>query len=154
MARNGRTGVDATKHRKKAFLDAYSNLGNITAAAEVANVARADHYLWVKDDPQYLADFAAAEETAIQVMEREAHRRAVLGVEKPVYQGGHLVGSVQEYSDTLLIFLLKGKRPERYRERFDIQLSPSETMKRIAAEAGMEPEQLMAEAESILSGGK
>jgi hypothetical protein len=29
------------------------------------------------------------------------------------------VGFIQEYSDTLLIFLLKGLRPEKYRERFE-----------------------------------
>jgi hypothetical protein len=52
-------------------------------------------------------------------LEQEARRRAHDGVRKPVYQGGKRVGYIQEYSDTLLIFLLKGLRPEKYRERFE-----------------------------------
>ena len=54
------------------------------------------------------------------VLEPEAIRRAVEGVEKPVYQGGELVGYVREYSDTLLIFLLKGGKPHKYRENIKI----------------------------------
>lgn len=52
-------------------------------------------------------------------LEREAMRRAHEGVRKPVYQGGKRVGFIQEYCDTLLIFLLKGLRPEKYREWFE-----------------------------------
>ena len=57
------------------------------------------------------------------MLEDEAVRRAKDGVERPVYQGGKLVGHVQEYSDTLLIFLLKGARPEKYRDRVQRELS-------------------------------
>ncbi len=53
----------------------------------------------------------------------EAVRRAVEGTEKPVYQQGRLVGHVQEYSDTLLIFLLKGRRPEKYGEKLRQEIS-------------------------------
>lgn len=145
--------ADKTVQRKKAaFLAAYSTLGNLSATERETGIARQRHHEWVKADPTYLADFLVAQEQAIDALESEARRRAVEGVEKPVYQGGKLVGGIREYSDTLLIFLLKGARPERYRERYDIQISPSDAIKRIAAEAGMEPEQLMAEAEAILAG--
>ena len=51
------------------------------------------------------------------VLEDEAVRRAKEGVEEPVYQGGKLVGHVQKYSDTLLIFLLKGAKPQKYGDK-------------------------------------
>lgn len=60
-------------------------------------------------------------------MEQEAFRRAVEGTEKPVFgsmgfrMGSGEIGRVREYSDTLLIFLLKGARPEKYRERTEIR---------------------------------
>jgi len=38
---------------------------------------------------------------------------------KPVYHGGKRVGFIREYSDVLLIFLLKGLRPAKYRERVE-----------------------------------
>ena len=50
-------------------------------------------------------------------LEDEARRRALQGVEKPVFREGRQVGTVTEYSDTLLIFLLKARRPEKFRDR-------------------------------------
>ena len=54
-------------------------------------------------------------------LEDEALRRAFHGSERPVFQGKELVGYVRDYSDTLLIFMLKARRPEKYRERFTPQ---------------------------------
>ena len=49
-------------------------------------------------------------------MEREAARRAYHGVEEPVFHKGEVCGSIRKYSDTLMIFLLKARRPEVYRD--------------------------------------
>jgi hypothetical protein len=49
-------------------------------------------------------------------LENEAVRRAYHGVEKPVFYKGEVCGYTQDYSDTLLIFLLKARKPEVYRE--------------------------------------
>ena len=64
------------------------------------------------------ADFAEAWDDPYQAgndrLEDEAHRRAVDGVAKPVMYRGEVVGEVREYSDALLMFLLRGRRPDRY----------------------------------------
>ena len=44
-------------------------------------------------------------------------RRARDGVKRPVFYMGQIVGYIQEYSDTLLKFLLEAKRPAVYRAR-------------------------------------
>jgi hypothetical protein len=49
-------------------------------------------------------------------MEDEAKRRAFQGVKEAVYQGGKRVGTVQKFSDTLLIFMLKHNKKEVYTE--------------------------------------
>ena len=63
------------------------------------------------------AEFADAWDDAYDAgndrLEDEAHRRAVDGVERPVTYRGEVVGSVREYSDVLLMFLLRGRRPDR-----------------------------------------
>jgi hypothetical protein len=64
-----------------------------------------------------LRDWEDAIEAGTDVLEEEAKRRALFGVEKPVFQKGELVGHVQEYSDTLMIFLLKGRNPNKFKER-------------------------------------
>ena len=43
------------------------------------------------------------------------------GTKKPVFHQGKRVGGVQEYSDTLLIFLLKGTRPKKFRDNMKVE---------------------------------
>jgi hypothetical protein len=65
----------------------------------------------------YKKAFEDAAEEAADLLETEARRRALEGVEEPVFYQGQQCGTVHKYSDTLLIFLLKGCRPEKYVER-------------------------------------
>lgn len=94
-------------------------MGNILHAAKAAEIDRTEHYRWMAE-PGYAARFEDAANDAVDVLEAEARRRAINGVKEPV--GWHLGkpgGYVKRYSDTLLIFLLKGARPAVYRERFE-----------------------------------
>jgi hypothetical protein len=52
-------------------------------------------------------------ETGTDLLEDEALRRAEDGVAEPRFYEGRLCGHVQKYSDTLLIFLLKARRPQK-----------------------------------------
>lgn len=92
-------------------------------AAQVAGIDRGTHYRWLQDDPEYAAAFAESSESAIERLEREAVRRAAEGVSEPVYHRGQVVGHVQKYSDTLLIFLLKAARPDKYRDNVRMEHS-------------------------------
>ena len=47
---------------------------------------------------------------------QEARRRAVTGIDKPVFFKGEVVGSITKYSDSLLMFLLKAHRPQKFRD--------------------------------------
>lgn len=109
--------------KKRAFLAAYNECGNITRAAEIAGVARQTHYDWMSDDEHYAAAFASATEHAADRLEQEARRRAVEGVDEPVFYKGEPCGTIRKYSDTLLIFLLKGVRPEKFRDRYSAEIS-------------------------------
>ncbi len=104
--------------RKAAFLAALSQSGTIRKAAEVVGIQRQSHYDWLNadEDGSYHAAVEIAKLEAAERMEEEARRRAVEGYDSPVYQGGEKVGVIRKYSDLLLIFLLKGALPEKYRE--------------------------------------
>lgn len=110
------------------FLKAFVKVGNVSLAAKSAKIRRQTHYEWLERDAadgvadhpdSYAKAYAEAEAVAIDLLEGEAVRRAKDGVLEPVFQGGKRVGSIRRYSDTLLIFLLKGRKPEMYRERFE-----------------------------------
>jgi len=101
---------------KPIFLRELGASGNVSRAAKEAKVARKTAYVARLKDSQFEVDWDDALETACDALEEEARRRAVEGTKKPIYYSGRVVGYIREYSDTLLIFLLKAHRPEKYRE--------------------------------------
>ena len=65
--------------KKKAFLAAFRETGNVRMACETAGVGRSSHYRWLEADAEYRDDFALVKEDAIDILEAEAYRRAVEG---------------------------------------------------------------------------
>lgn len=53
-----------------------------------------------------------ASDTAFERMEREADRRGLEGYEKAVWYKGEKVGTVNRFSDNLLMFRMKALHPE------------------------------------------
>jgi hypothetical protein len=119
-------------HLKKAFLKAYEQCGYLTEAASALGIPRITHYRWLESDPEYAKQFKQLKEDVhakmVDDMERELYRRAMEGIDEPVFGssgsdskgrslGTGIVGKIRKYSDTLLIFKLKGELPEKYRDR-------------------------------------
>lgn len=111
--------------KKAAFLRAFTESGSILRACRLAGVARRSHYYWLQDDPEYVEAFADAQAEAIDNLQGEAHRRAVEGVRRMRFHQGKPIIDPQtgqpyiehEYSDALLIFLLKANMPEKFCDR-------------------------------------
>jgi hypothetical protein len=110
-----------TQRRKTKFLEAYKVVGTASEAARITGIPRDTHREWLKKSETYRQAFADADDAATEVLEKEALRRAVEGREEDVYFNGVPVGKVRKYSDVLLIFLMKAKRPDVYRERYDVR---------------------------------
>lgn len=111
-----------THAKKRAFLVAYAELGSIPKACEAAGIERKSEWHW-RSDPVFVEAKAYAWQLAAEKLEAEAFRRAHDGVEEPVFQSGGEVGRVRKYSDTLLIFLLKGAKPNTYRDQWKGEIS-------------------------------
>ena len=105
-----------THPAKRAFLSAFAYCGRIRRAALEAQVNWRMHYHWLRADPAYAEAFEQAKGLAADFLEDEAIRRATEGVQRAVYYKGTQVGEETLFSDTLLIFMLKGMRPEKYRD--------------------------------------
>ena len=120
-------GFNGSAQKKKAFLAAYGECGNIAVASRAAQISRHRHYDWLEKDEEYVKQFKAAGEQAADFLEAEARRRAVNGKRRLKLHSGKPYMDPETgkpyydiiYSDVLLIFLLKGIRPEKYRERYD-----------------------------------
>ncbi len=104
--------------KKRAFFNALSISGNISEASRNVGMNRITYYRWKWDSPAEVEEATnIARDIFADRLESEARRRAIEGVEEPVFFQGEKVGSKLKYSDTLLIFLMKGERPEKYAER-------------------------------------
>lgn len=100
----------ALLHRQKTFLDAYSRLGIVVDAAEVAQIERQSHYDWL-DDPDYRQRWELAQ---------AAFNDRLLG------KGLKAVMAADErdllYHPNAWMFTVKGRMPE-YRDNTQINVS-------------------------------
>lgn len=101
-----------------AFLTALAEVGNYKEAAKLAGIDRVTAWRHKTSDPEFAQQCADAEQEAADLLEKEAWRRATEGADEPVFYKGDKCGTIKRYSDNLLMFLLRGTRPEKYRERF------------------------------------
>lgn len=91
-------------HPKKcAFLAAFSRCGSLSKAAKRAKVDRRTHYNWLKDDAGYV----------------QAFRQAVIEAGDSLQD--KLTEMAFDGNVTAAIFLLKGLKPERFRERIEVR---------------------------------
>ena len=108
-----------TEQAKTAFLAALARSGNVTGACKAAGVGRTTVYEWKEKDDAFVLAFKQAELASIDVLEEEARRRA-LGYDCQQLGKDGRIQTVTRYSDLLLIFLLKGAAPERYRDNVSV----------------------------------
>lgn len=64
---------------------------------------------WRARYPEFAVELAKAQEIGTDFLEDEARRRAVEGVDKPVFYQGHECGHVREFSDMLLAQMLRSR---------------------------------------------
>jgi hypothetical protein len=102
-----------------AFLAHLAETGILSDAAAAAGVDRSNVWRRRQDDAEFAQAVEQALDMAADKLEAEARRRALEGVEEPVYQGGQLVGTRTVYSDSLLALLLKGRRKKVFAERIE-----------------------------------
>lgn len=113
MATSG--GLD--DHQKKLFLETLRETANVTAGAERAGIPRYQVYRMRKRDKAFREAWDNAIQAAVDDLEAALRRRALEGVEHPVFYGGKECGRVRTYNDALGMFILKGRRPEVFNAR-------------------------------------
>jgi hypothetical protein len=109
--------------RQRALLEAYVETGQVVSACKAARVCRSDHYKWMKTDRAYAEAFELADEMSADLLEDEVLKRAKDGVVEAVFYQGKPVGARRIYSDGLAMFLLQGKRPQKYRQNQKVELT-------------------------------
>jgi hypothetical protein len=124
-----------TLKKRKKFLQAMSAGASVAAAALAAGMSRRAAYEWREAEPDFAADWDVAQEQGTDALEDEARRRAAEGTDEPVFYQGKACGAIRKYSDTLLIFLLKARRPEKFRENPPPSAGGIDTLRELLAES-------------------
>lgn len=88
-----------TPEKRAKFLEAIADGKSVTSACEIAGFARFVAYDWRKVDPEFAQAWDDAVEAGTDKLEDAAIQRAKNG------------------SDVLTIFLLKARRPEKFKDR-------------------------------------
>ena len=115
---------NSTQQLKKAFLKIYPEAFTISEACRRIGIERSTVWRW-KDDKEFQEEFEKAKTGAVELLEQEARRR---GFEGWLESSFHVVDKelvespVRRFSDTLLIFLLKGAAPDKYRDRQSVDV--------------------------------
>jgi hypothetical protein len=94
------------------FLLALGQVGTIRQACMLSGISRSTYYTHFQYSPPFRQRCNYAREDAKDLLFEEAHRRAVEGVQRPVFFQGQQVGTTTEYSDHLMAILLKGTHQE------------------------------------------
>jgi hypothetical protein len=97
------------------FIRELQRHGRPHPAARACGYENAGSFLrWKKLLPKFSEAWDVAERFYITVLEEEAHRRAVEGIDEDVYFKGEVVGQKRVYSDGLLQTLLKANDRGKY----------------------------------------
>lgn len=97
------------------------NGGFVGKACEAVGVSKQSVYNWRESDPTFAADWDRAVDLATEDLEKEVRRRALVGVDEPVFYKGEPCGAIRKYSDSLLMFAIKARKPE-YRDAVKITI--------------------------------
>lgn len=106
------------------YLAALPKYFTVSAALTSAGCSARELARWREQDGSFLVREQDARNQLADRLEAEAIRRAFKGVRQPVYQGGLLAGYITQYSDQLLTLMLKAMRPEKYRDRSEVSVTP------------------------------
>jgi hypothetical protein len=108
--------IKRTKPIKERIIAALREGLSPTYAVRKAGLSRAEAYRWRKEDSEFKRQWEEAVSEGVDLLEDEAQRRAVDGYNvRDIYnKNREVIGQVRKYSDSLLMFLLKSRRPERY----------------------------------------
>lgn len=110
-----------TEERMAVFLKHYQKTGRLRESIDVARIDWRIFKQW-EEFPDFAEQFQAVEEKFVESLEKEVYRRGVEGWDEPVYQMGQKVGSRRKYDSTLLLAMLKVRKPE-YRDGASVNIA-------------------------------
>jgi hypothetical protein len=105
-----RVNYKSKEFRQKLYEHLLITAGNITKTCLLMNLNRVGLYQAFEADEEFRKEFDKVRNASMDTAESEAIRRAVDGVNKPIFYMGEIVGYERVYSDQLLARLMSAYR--------------------------------------------
>jgi hypothetical protein len=96
--------------------------GYVTKAAQSVGLSRTALYAWRDEDEAFRDMWLEVVDETTEELELEAWRRAHDGVDKDIFYQGEKIATETNYSDALLMFTIKSRKPEQYRDNSKVEL--------------------------------
>jgi 5-methylcytosine-specific restriction endonuclease McrA len=114
-----------TPEKRLAFCAVLARGYSVDKAAQAIGISRRTAFNWKRANAEFAVDWEEAYESGSDLIEDEIKRRGVEGWDEPVFYKGEECGAIRKFSDTLLIFQAKARRPEKYREnvKMDVHIT-------------------------------
>ncbi len=110
-----------TPQIQTAFLKLYRECGVINTCAHTLQISPETPRQHALKHEDFKEGMAEALQDYRDMLENEAHRRAVTGIKRAIYYKGEVVGHELLYSDRILELKLKRNIPE-YRDKFSLDV--------------------------------
>lgn len=105
------------------FLERIRKVPDRAGTLEELGISHTEFSEKIRLDDKFAAEYSRAFDAGIDSLEDEGIRRAMFGVEEPIFHKGFQCGSKTRYSDTLLMFFLEANRA-KYRNGTDFGRRP------------------------------
>ena len=119
---DGTLAVEATARWNK-FLNVLERVGIISQACKETKISLSVYYAKYNKSEKFRRVVDEALMNSTQILRDEAMKRAVYGVDKPIWYKGVRVGTDKVYSDSLLLALLKSRDPSFKEEVKNININ-------------------------------
>ena len=111
------TAASPTPEKLATFLRHLEESGSVSFAAERTGIGRNTVYELRKVDPAFARGWEKAVAMAVESLRDIAIVRARDGTERELWRRGRPVGTIREYDNRLLQFLLRALQPEVFSRR-------------------------------------
>lgn len=112
----------ATQRQIEIFFTELAATDHVQKAVAKSGLPSRTVYSWRDNDVDFARRWTEARERYVDELEAEAHRRAVVGTDKGVWHQGAQVGTEKQYSDSILLAMLKAKRAQ-YGDKSKLELT-------------------------------
>ena len=137
VSRRDKRTRSVTEKKIEMFLEALREGHCVIDAAEIADSNRHSLYRIRREDSprgrQLAIDWDQAYDDGTDHMEKEVERRAIKGIDEPIFYQGVKVATKKVYSDNLLMFMSKARRPKKFRDNVDMTNSDGSMVAAFAA---------------------